>query len=116
MAASGWRASATRAALPADPAQWPEVVAVVPARDEAEVIARSIGSLLAQDYPGSFRIVLVDDSSSDGTARHRACACTGAHPLEILTGRSRSRPAGPASSGRWRRASQRAGDAPTICG
>jgi glycosyltransferase involved in cell wall biosynthesis len=28
---------------------------------------QSIGSLLAQDYPGSFRIVLVDDQSSDGT-------------------------------------------------
>jgi hopene-associated glycosyltransferase HpnB len=47
---------------------WPDVVAVVPARDEAEVIAASIGSLAAQDYPGNFRIVLVDDDSSDGTA------------------------------------------------
>ncbi len=47
---------------------WPSVTAIVPARDEAEVIARSIGSLTAQDYPGDFRIVLVDDSSSDGTA------------------------------------------------
>jgi hopene-associated glycosyltransferase HpnB len=42
------------------------VVAVVPARDEADVIERSIGSLIAQDYPGPFRIVLVDDNSSDG--------------------------------------------------
>ena len=47
---------------------WPAVTAIVPARDEAEVIARAIGSLAAQDYPGDFRIVLVDDSSSDGTA------------------------------------------------
>lgn len=53
--------------LAAAPAQWPDVVAVVPARDEADVIARSIGSLAAQDYPGRFRILLVDDSSSDGT-------------------------------------------------
>ncbi len=53
--------------IPADPVAWPAVVAVVPARDEADVIARSIGSLAAQDYPGSFRIVLMDDSSSDGT-------------------------------------------------
>jgi len=53
--------------LPGDPAIWPAVTAVVPARDEAEVIARSIGSLLAQDYPGVLRVVLVDDSSSDGT-------------------------------------------------
>jgi hopene-associated glycosyltransferase HpnB len=54
---------------PTDPSRWPAVTAVVPARDEADVIARSIGSLLAQDYPGPFRVVLVDDSSSDGTAR-----------------------------------------------
>ena len=50
------------------PSVWPEVVAIVPARDEADLIARSIASLAAQDYPGPFRIVLVDDNSSDGTA------------------------------------------------
>jgi hopene-associated glycosyltransferase HpnB len=50
-----------------EPAAWPSVVAVVPARNEADVIRESIGSLLAQDYPGSFRIVLVDDQSGDGT-------------------------------------------------
>jgi len=54
--------------IPVDPTHWPDVVAVVPARDEADVIARSIGSLAAQDYPGRFRIILMDDSSSDGTA------------------------------------------------
>ena len=45
------------------PAAWPSVVAVVPARNEADVIQQSIGSLLAQDYPGSFHVVLVDDQS-----------------------------------------------------
>jgi hopene-associated glycosyltransferase HpnB len=49
------------------PGQWPSVVAVVPARNEAEVIGQSMESLLRQDYPGSFRIVLVDDNSDDGT-------------------------------------------------
>lgn len=72
--------------LPPDPALWPEVVAVVPARDEADVIARSIGSLLAQDYPGSFRVLLVDDSSSDGTA-DIVRGLVGGHPLDILTGK-----------------------------
>jgi hopene-associated glycosyltransferase HpnB len=52
---------------PAAPARWPSVVAVVPARDEADVIARSVGGLLAQDYPGDFRVILVDDQSNDGT-------------------------------------------------
>lgn len=50
-----------------EPAQWPDVVAVIPARNEADVIQRSIGSVAAQDYPGRFRVVLVDDDSGDGT-------------------------------------------------
>ncbi|HYM03470.1 MAG TPA: glycosyltransferase [Stellaceae bacterium] len=50
------------------PARWQRVIAIVPARNEADVIARSLGSLVAQDYPGEFRILLVDDQSSDGTA------------------------------------------------
>ena len=53
---------------PPEPKAWPSVVAVVPARNEADVIARTIGSLLAQDYPGQFRVILVDDQSGDGTA------------------------------------------------
>jgi len=63
-----WRADQHdhRTFLP--PERWPTVTAIVPARDEADVIARAIGSLAAQDYPGDFRILLVDDGSSDGTA------------------------------------------------
>ncbi|MGI8841769.1 MAG: glycosyltransferase [Caulobacteraceae bacterium] len=67
------------------PATWPSVTAVVPARDEADVIARSIGSLLAQDYPGDFRIVLVDDNSTDGTASV-ARALGGGGRLEVGAG------------------------------
>jgi hopene-associated glycosyltransferase HpnB len=44
------------------------VVAVVPARDEAAVLPTSLPSLLSQEYPGSLRVVLVDDQSTDGTA------------------------------------------------
>jgi hopene-associated glycosyltransferase HpnB len=53
---------------PAPPRAWPRVAAVVPARNEADVIAGSLGSLAAQTYPGDFRIILVDDNSDDGTA------------------------------------------------
>lgn len=53
--------------IPLDPASWPSVTAVVPARNEADAIARSLGTLLVQNYPGAFRIVLVDDQSEDGT-------------------------------------------------
>lgn len=44
------------------------VVAVIPARNEAETIGITVGSLLAQDYPGTLEIILVDDQSDDGTA------------------------------------------------
>ncbi|SAL50955.1 glycosyltransferase [Caballeronia humi] len=47
---------------------WPALVAVVPARNEADAIGRAVGSLLKQDYAGSFRVIVVDDHSTDGTA------------------------------------------------
>ncbi len=47
---------------------WPSVVAIVPARNEAASIEACIRTLAAQRYEGSFRIILVDDGSSDGTA------------------------------------------------
>jgi hopene-associated glycosyltransferase HpnB len=47
---------------------WPRVVAVVPARNEAAVLPVTLPTLLTQDYPGDFAVVLVDDDSSDGTA------------------------------------------------
>ena len=47
---------------------WPRVAAVVPARNEADCVGDSVGSLLAQDYRGGWTVILVDDDSSDGTA------------------------------------------------
>jgi hopene-associated glycosyltransferase HpnB len=73
---------------PASPKTWPSVVAVVPARNEADVISETIGSLLKQDYPGSFRVVLVDDQSTDGTA-DAAHALEGADRLTLLSGAPR---------------------------
>jgi|SRR5271168_1089636 len=49
--------------------EWPSVVAVIPARNEAETIARVVTNLVQQDYPGSFCVVVVDDHSEDATAR-----------------------------------------------
>ena len=59
---------------------WPRVVAVLPARNEAETIGRTVESLLTQDYPGEFRIVVVDDHSGDETAAlaQRAAEARGA--------------------------------------
>ncbi len=53
---------------------WPALVAVVPARNEVQVIGRAVGSLLRQDYPGAFHVIVVDDHSTDGTAAAVAAA------------------------------------------
>ena len=71
----------------------PSVVAVIPARNEAAVVGRAIASLLAQDYAGDFRIVLVDDHSSDGTA-DAARMAAGAQSDRIAIVAARPLPAG----------------------
>ena len=66
------------------------VTIVVPARDEAPSIAQALQSLLAQDYRGRLRVVLVDDGSTDGTG---SIARSIADPrLTVLSGEPR--PAG----------------------
>jgi hopene-associated glycosyltransferase HpnB len=56
---------------------WPTVVAIVPARNEAETIAVVVTGLVQQDYPGTFSIVVVDDHSEDATAAIAQQAATG---------------------------------------
>lgn len=51
----------------ARPAACPDVDIVIPARDEAEGIGDALRSLLAQDYAGRLRVIVVDDGSGDGT-------------------------------------------------
>ncbi|MBN6742546.1 glycosyltransferase, partial [Acidithiobacillus sp. MC6.1] len=68
---------------------WPEVTAVVPARNEAEGIGDCVSALLRQDYPGVLHVIVVDDQSSDGTAeraREAACRVDAASRLEVLRG------------------------------
>ncbi|HYW66742.1 MAG TPA: glycosyltransferase, partial [Candidatus Dormibacteraeota bacterium] len=50
------------------PLVWPRVACVMPARNEAETVARAVSSLARQEYLGEFRIVIVDDHSEDATA------------------------------------------------
>src|SRR3984885_8226219 len=69
---------------------WPAIVAVIPARDEAESVGRTIASLLQQDYLGEFSILLVDDQSRDGTAeiaRTAAASLGAAARLTVVSGR-----------------------------
>jgi cellulose synthase/poly-beta-1,6-N-acetylglucosamine synthase-like glycosyltransferase len=50
------------------PGEWPQVMAVVPARNEEETIGRAVAGLVKQNYPGAFFVVVVDDHSEDATA------------------------------------------------
>ena len=94
--------------LPARPVNPPDVDIIVPARDEAQTIAPVIASLVAQDYAGRFRVILVDDNSTDGTASLAGAASN----LTILTGQ----PKAPGWSGKLWALSQgiAAGSAPVL--
>jgi hopene-associated glycosyltransferase HpnB len=85
-----WRANIRdEADLAPEPALWPAVTAVIPARNEADVLPASLPSLLTQDYPGRLTAVLIDDQSEDGTAataRSTADALGASGRLTILEG------------------------------
>lgn len=80
-----WRCRERDSASVMPSVPWPAVVAVVPARDEAEGIAHSIRSLLLQDYAGELRIVLVDDQSRDGTSEIARAAAQSLNKQDRLT-------------------------------
>jgi hopene-associated glycosyltransferase HpnB len=82
-----WRASERLTAAPA-PDSWPQVVAIIPARDEAETIGAVVRAHLACRYPGEYSVIVIDDLSTDGTTEAaRAMAPNQSlHSLEILSG------------------------------
>jgi hopene-associated glycosyltransferase HpnB len=88
-----WRIAQHDRTLAPPGARAPEgarVVAIVPARDEADVIGDSLRALLRQSFAGRLEVVLVDDESSDGTAdvARAAARAEGAEDrLTILQGR-----------------------------
>ncbi len=67
--------------------RWPEVVAVIPARNEAETVGPAVSSLLGQNYPGAFSLVLVDDGSDDGTAEEARRAAADCSRLTVVAGK-----------------------------
>ena len=90
-----WQAAEREEGGPAgnspDSQRWPSISAVIPARDEAECIGETVASLLRQDYPGAFDVIVVDDQSRDGTAQiaQKAAETIGAgHRLTVLPGHS----------------------------
>jgi hopene-associated glycosyltransferase HpnB len=75
---------------PPRPQSWPDLAALIPARDEAANIGKSLRSLLAQDYPGRLGVIIIDDNSDDGTAeaaRREAAALGETARLTMLPGR-----------------------------
>jgi hopene-associated glycosyltransferase HpnB len=71
-------------------AAWPDVAAVIPARNEAAMLPEVLPTLLGQDYPGALTVIVVDDCSADGTAE--VAAALGPEPghpgraLRVLAG------------------------------
>lgn len=87
-----WRGSFWRAdqRLPPSekgaPCRSPKVAVIIPARNEAGGIGRSVRSLLDQSYRGLAQVVVVDDNSSDGTAAEAIRAAGGDARLTVLSG------------------------------
>jgi chlorobactene glucosyltransferase len=73
---SGWRAERNYRALPEvvstnrreppDGMAWPGISVIIPARNEEANLPSLLDSLITQDYP-SYEVIVVDDSSTDGT-------------------------------------------------
>ncbi len=50
-----------------DPEHWPPVTVIAPGRNEGHVLKRTLGSLCQMTYP-DYRVIFVDDQSTDNTA------------------------------------------------
>ncbi len=90
-----WRTSQRLPRVTGEPDTWPDVVAVVPARNEAAMLPATLPALLGQEYPGTLAVILVDDGSSDGTAEvANRIAAESDRPLRVIPGT-------PPEEGRW---------------
>ena len=82
-----WRTSQRLPQVSGEPDAWPDVVAVVPARNEAAMLPVTLPALLGQDYPGVLAVIVVDDGSSDGTGEAAAgIAAKAGRPLRVISG------------------------------
>jgi hopene-associated glycosyltransferase HpnB len=84
-----WRTSQRLPRVTAEPGAWPDVVAVVPARNEAEMLPVTLPALLGQEYPGALAVLVVDDGSTDDTvavAERIAASFPGNRTLRVIPG------------------------------
>ena len=88
---------------PAPPGPLPGVTVVIPARNEADMLPVCLPSLLSQDYSGQLKVIVVDDDSSDDTAKVAAAMGDGPSAVD-LPGREltvvTTRPAPPGWAGK----------------
>jgi hopene-associated glycosyltransferase HpnB len=89
-----WMCGVRDAGSSLPPAEWPSVAVVVPARNEAEVIGKSVESMLRQSYQGPLAVIVVDDDSTDGTASLAQEAAQRAGTREVTVVSSQGLPAG----------------------
>ncbi len=95
-----WRTSEWLPRVTHEPEAWPDVVAVVPARNEAEMLSATLPALLGQEYPGALTVIVVDDGSSDGTGEVAArIARESGRPLRVIPGTPPPEP--DEGDGRW---------------
>ena len=74
---------------------WPSVGVVIPTRDRPQLLARAIAGVVAQDYPGPVRIVVVYDRSNPDPQLCRG----GDRPLDVLPNLRRAGLAGSRNTG-----------------
>jgi len=71
-----WKVDQWLGPVPARVTGLPGVIAIVPARNEIATIAKTVESLARQSYDGPFAVLVVDDSSDDGTGEAARQALT----------------------------------------
>lgn len=80
-----WRVSGALLPVASDRRTGRRIVAVVPARNEAEGIGKAVTSLMAQTLTPPLHVIVIDDGSTDGTADEARRAADAAGARERLT-------------------------------
>lgn len=80
-----WHADQRLFDAPTDITKWPDVCAVIPARNEEMTIRCTVRSLLDQNYPGKFSIIVINDNSDDDTVNEARAAAVDLDEEKCLT-------------------------------
>jgi poly-beta-1,6-N-acetyl-D-glucosamine synthase len=86
-----WAPAARQRTVPATAPRWPSVDLIVPAHDEAATLPATLATLRRLDYPGTLRVIVVDDRSTDATAALVEAAARADPRLRLVRVRAASR-------------------------